>query len=187
MSASALTTVRGVYAIQTLIFPEGSAFTVPSAANASVSSKPGAADTGWLNWGNIPWSYENTSKTEDYLAPQPGAYVLTDKIVLSIGGKLTGKVQKNSAAVLGLSRAAIAAGAGVLPSTATTVYNPLSGSPVLKAWLHLQMYNVNNVLVDTLDLWCALMLSKQNFDDKVSEADITADILYSTLNVGTLA
>jgi len=183
MSASALQLARLVVGSKTSLFLEGVAFTVPTAANAGVAAKPGITDTGWIDVGPIKWSKSPTHKTEEYMEPSPGAYVATDEIVLSKGLKLKGKLEKQSVYAKRLADATAA-----LAATSGAVYNPLAGSPVIRAWVHIQEYNQFDVLINTVDYWCAIKASGDtNHDDKAAETPIEATVLYSTLNVGTLA
>jgi hypothetical protein len=176
---------RTVVGSQSTFFPEGSAFTVPGAGTASISSKPGATDPAWLALGGIKWSKEPTTKTETYMAPAPGAYVAQDEVVLSRGLTLKGKLelQSNFAYQLATATAALP-----VSPTAGGVYNELAGSPVVRGWLHIQEYDQNNVLINTVDRWVALKASgATNNDDKAAETPVEAVLLFSTLNVGTLA
>jgi hypothetical protein len=185
MSDSALNVRRVVIGSLSQFFLEGVAFTLPSAGAASGTAKPGITDTGWLSAGPIKWAKKPTSKTEEYMSPQPGAYVVEDEIVLSKGLKYTGKIEKQSnlAYQLALATAPLA-----IPATAGGVHNPLAGSPVVRAWLHVQEYDQFNTLINTVDLWVAIKASGDtNNDDKAAETPIEATVLYSTLNVGTLA
>lgn len=184
MSASALGTRRIVIGSQSKFFLEGVAFTVPTAGTASAAAKPGITDSGWIDAGPIKWKEKPMSKTEVYMTPSPGAYTAEDEIVLSRGLSLTGSLEKQSPLALTLARAP----AAPLANTAGTVYNPLAGSPVVRAWIHVQKYDQNNVLVDTAEVWCSIKASGDtNHDDKASETPIEATVLFSTLNVGTLA
>jgi hypothetical protein len=182
MSASALVLRRTVVGSKSSFFIEGVAFTVPSAGTASGIAKPGITDAGWTDPGPLKWNEDNTSKTEEYMSAQPGAYVVEDEIVLSKGLKFTAKLEKQSPLAIQLQRST-----ALLAATAGAVYNPLGGSPVVRAWVHVQKYNQDNVLIDTADLWCAIKAGKTNNDDKAAETDITATVLFSTLNVGSLA
>ena len=167
------------------LFLEGTAFTVPTSGTASGTAKPGITDTAWISAGPIKWAKSASSKTEEYMSPQPGAYVVEDEIVLSKGLKLKGKIEKQSNLAYQL---ALATAAMPVSPTAGGVYNPLAGSPVVRAWLHIQEYDQNNSLVNTVDYWVAIKASGDtNNDDKAAETPIEATVLYSTLNVGTLS
>ncbi|MFA5265206.1 MAG: hypothetical protein WC378_15395 [Opitutaceae bacterium] len=180
---------RTVIGSQTKIFPEGLAFTIPSAGTASAIAKPGITDTAWIDIGPIKWTKNNTSKTEDHMVASPGAYVVEDEVVLSKGLKLKGKIEKQSNLAYQLALCAAAASGAALPvsPTAGGQYNPLAGSPILRAWVHVQEYDQNNTLLNTVDYWCAIKASGDtNNDDKAAETPIEATVLFSTLNSGTL-
>lgn len=185
MSVSVLGIRRIVVGSQSKLFIEGVAFTVPSSGVASAIAKPGVADTGWFSAGPLKWTKSNTAKTEDFMSAQPGAYVVEDEIVLSRGLKLKTKIEKQSnlAYQLTLSTAQLAA-----PAVAAGTYNPLAGSPVVRAWLHVDEYDQNNVLLNAVDYWVAIKASGDtNNDDKAAETPIEATVLFSTLNAGTLS
>ena len=180
-----MNTKRIVIGSKSSFFLEGVAFTVPGAGVASATAKPGITDTGWIDAGPIKWAKSPTSKTEEYMSPQPGKYVAEDEIVLSVGLKLKGKIEKQSNLAYQL---ALATAQMPVPGTAGGVFNPLAGSPVVRAWLHVQEYDQNNTLVNTVDYWVALKASGDtNNDDKAAETPIEATVLYSTQAVGTLA
>lgn len=167
-----------------MFFLEGVAFTIPQAGTAAADAKPGITDGGWISAGPIKWAKSPTSKTEEYMAPAPGAYMAEDEIVLSKGLKLKGKIEKQSNLAVQLALATQG-----LPTSPTAggQFNPLGGSPVVRAWLHVQEYDQDNVLINTVDYWVALKASGDtNNDDKAAETPIEAMVLFSTLNSGTL-
>jgi hypothetical protein len=175
---------RIVVGSQSKFFPEGVAFNIPAAGTCSKTAKPGIADTGFLDLGPIKWNKKNTSKTEVFLAPNPGGYVAEDEIPLSRGMTLSGKLEKQSnfAYQLALQTTALP-----VSPTAGGVYNPLSGPPAVRGWLHVQEYNQYDVLINTVDYWVSLKLAGDtNNDDKPAETPVEATVLFSTLNVGTL-
>lgn len=180
---------RIVVGSQSKFFRNGAAFTLLAPGTAGVSSKPDITDPKWLDMGAIKWAKSPTSKTEEYMEASPGAYVATDEIALSVGLKLKGKLEKQSNIAYELALAAKAAG-GLIPDSPTAggQYNPLSSSPIIKGWLHVQEYDQNNVPVNTVDYWVALKASGDtNNDDKGAETPVEATVLFSTLNSGTLS
>jgi hypothetical protein len=183
-----MNTKRIVVGSQTLFYREGLNITVPGAAVASASAKPGITDPLWLSLGPIKWTKSPTSKTEEYMSASPGAYVTEDEIVLSRGLKLKGKLEKQSNFAYELALAAKSTAALIPDSpTAGGQYNPLSSSPVVRGWLHVQEYDQNNVLINTVDYWVSLRAAGDtNNDDKAAETPIEATVLFSTLNSGTL-
>jgi hypothetical protein len=176
---------RIVTGSQSTFFPNGVAFTVPAAGTAGVASKPGIADAGWIALGPVKWAKSPKNKTEEYMTPQPGAYVQSDEIVLSKGLVLKGKLEMQSNIAVQLQQAS-----ALLPTSPTAggTFNPLSGSPCIKGWLHVQEYDQNNNLVNVVDYWVSLKASGDtNNDDKATETPVEATVLYSTLNVGNLS
>lgn len=180
-----MNTKRIVIGSQSKFIPEGTEYTVEAVEKAvSATNKPSIEIEGWLDLGPIKWTLSPSHKTEDYMTPEPGAYVMSDEIVLSKGLTLKGKLEKQSNFAVQLQEACQA-----LPAapTAGGVHNPLAGSPVVKGWLHIQRYDQNNVLVGTWQYWVSLRASGDtNHDDKAAETPIEAKVLFSTLNVGDL-
>jgi hypothetical protein len=183
MAASALGTRRIVTGSLTKIFLEGVAFTSPAAGVASAAAKPDIDDTGWIDAGPMKWTKKNTSKTEDYMSGVGGPYMVEDVIALSRGQDYTTKIEKQSPLAVSLQDAP----AAPLSDAGATTYNPLAGSPVLRAWVHKEDRDQFGVLLKTTEVWCALFVDSTNEDDKATETGLTARVLFSTLNVGTLA
>src|SRR5690606_12491212 len=165
--------------------PEGAAFTVPSAGTSSRTAKPGAADTSWLDVGVSDWTFTPQNTIEDFLAPAPGIRVLWDKITTKKGLKLKGKFMEMS----NLTWKLILQAAAAFPTSGVGgQYNPLAGDPVIRGWLQLQHYNQANVLINTMDVWVAMTVPGDvAFADRSVDVDVEADVLFSTLNSGSLA
>lgn len=176
---------RTVIGIQGFIFPWGSAFTDPEAGTASRTAKPGAADDGWLDIGVADWTFSPQNTIEDFMAPSPGVRVLWDKVTTKKGLKLKGKLME----LQNLSyKMLLALAADYALSGAGGQYNPLEGDPVVRAWLQLQQYNQANALINTMDVAVAMTIPGDvTFGDTPVDVDVEADVLFSTLNTGTLA
>jgi hypothetical protein len=180
-----MNTARTVIGAQAYLFPAGLAFTVPATGTAGRNSKPGAADTGWINAGVSDWTFVNTGKLTDFMAPAPGARVLYDKIVTSKGLKLKGKLMEMQNLTWQLLLSTL-----TLPNSPTAggQYNPLEGDPVIRTWLQLQQYNQANALINTMDVFVAMTLPGDvQFGENPVDVDVEADVLFSTLNTGQLA
>jgi hypothetical protein len=175
---------RTVIGAHGFLFPEGVAFTSPTAGTAGRAAKPGNADAGWFDVGVSDWTFQPTSTIEDFFAPAPGIRVLWDKITTKKGLKLKGKLMEMSNVTWQMLLGTLA-----LPLTgAAGQYNPLEGDPVLRAWLQLQQYNQANTLINTMDVFVAMNIPGDvQFGDKPVDVDVEADVLFSTLNTGTLA
>lgn len=181
---------RIVVGSQSIFFPEGAAFTVPSAGTAGVAAKPDVTDPAWVSAGAIKWKKKPTGKTETYMEAAPGAYVATDEINLSRGVTYVGSLEKQSNLAYQLALQARTNAGANLPNSPTAggQYNPLAGGPAIKGWLHVQEYDQNNVLVNTVDLWVSIKAANDtNNDDKAAETPIEATVLWSSLNSGTLS
>ena len=175
---------RKVIGAHAFLFLEGSAFTVPTAGTAGRAAKPGAADTAWIDAGIADWDIEQTGTTEPLMAPAPGARQLYDEIVTSKGLKLSGQLKELSNLAYQLL---LSTGALPVSPTAGGQYNPLEGQPVVRAWFKLQQYDQGNNLINTLDVFVALKVTGAvAFADKGVDVPVEANVLYSTLNTGTL-
>lgn len=176
---------RTVIGAQVFGFPWGVAFTDPTAGTASRTAKPGAADEAWLDFGVSDWTFSPQNTVEDFFAPAPGVRVLWDKITTKKGLKLKGKLMELSnisyKMLLGLAANFPVTGAG-------GQYNPLEGDPVIRMWLQLQQYDQSNALINTMDVAVAMMIPGDvTFGDTPVDIDVEADVIFSTLNTGTLA
>jgi hypothetical protein len=175
---------RTIIGAHVFLFPEGTSFTIPSAGTAGRAAKPGSADTGWIDAGVSDWSIAPQNKIDDFMAPAPGARVLYDKITKSKGLKLKGKLMEMSNLTY---RLLLSTGALPTSPTAGGQYNPLEGDPVVRCWLQLQQYNQANTLINTLDVFVALTLPGDvEFGENPVDVTVEADVLFSTLNTGTL-
>jgi hypothetical protein len=175
---------RTVIGAHGFFYPEGAAFTVPGAGTTARTAKPGAADPAWFDIGVSDWGFAPNNKIEDFMAPAPGARVLWDRITTAKGLKLKGKWMEMSNLVYQMLLATL-----TLPNsnTAGGQYNPLEGDPVVRGWLQLQQYNQANVLINTLDVYVAMEIPGDiAFDDKAVDVQVEANVLFSTLNTGTL-
>jgi hypothetical protein len=179
---------RIVVGSQSKFYREGATFTLTApGGTVSRTAKPDITDPAWLDIGPIKWSKDPSHKTEEYMVAAPGRYQAEDEIVLSVGLKLKGKLEKQSNFAVELALAAKATAAIPASPTAGGQYNPLAGSPVINGWLHVQEYNQDNTLLNTVDYFVALKVSGgTNADDKAAETPIEATVLFSTLNSGTL-
>lgn len=176
---------RTVIGAHGFFFPDQAAFTVPGAGTSSRTAKPGAADPAWFDVGVSDWAFAPQNKIEDFKAPSPGARMLYDKITVEKGLKLKGKWMEMSNLVYQMLLGTLA-----LPTSPTAggQYNPLEGDPVVRGWLQLQQYNQANSLINTLDVFVAMVIPGElAFDDKLVDVQVEADVLFSTLNTGTLA
>jgi hypothetical protein len=179
-----MVTKRTIIGAHAFFFPAGAAFTVPSAGTSGRAAKPGSADTGWLDCGVSDWDLVPKNEVDDFYAPMPGARVLYDKITKKRGLKLKGKLME----MQNLSWQMIL-GTLTLPNSpaAGGQYNPLEGDPVVRGWLQLQQFDQGNVLINTMDVFVALAVPGDvSFGDAPVDVTVEADVLFSTLNTGTL-
>lgn len=182
-----MTTKRLVLGAQAFFFAAGVNLTTgdDSGSPAGRALKPEAADAAWFHLGTSDWTFTNTGTTEDHMAPSPGARVLYEQVTLTKGLKLTGALKQLSNLTwrLLLSTA-------TMPNSPTAGGNfvPLAGEPKVEGWLKLQLYDVNNVLVNTLDLYVSMKIPGDvAAGAQPVDATVEANLLFSTLNSGTLA
>jgi hypothetical protein len=177
---------RTVIGAHAFFFPDGAAFTVPAPGVVARETKTGNADPAWFDFGVSDWNFASTGQVEDFFAPAPGRRVLWDRITTRAGLKLKGKLMEMSNPVWGLL---LQAAQAEFPNAgAGGQYNPLEGEPVLRGWLQLQQYTQLNALLNTMDVFVAMQIPGDvQFGDKPVDIDVEADVLFSTLNTGTLA
>jgi hypothetical protein len=177
----ALTTGLRVVGNHIFFFPDGLAFTVPTAGTCGREVKPGAADTAWISCGIIDTAKikKNSEVVEQY-APLPGARRLYDKVETKRGLKITFNTKE-------LSALAVEHLLGTLALTSSsTQYNPLEGV-TKKGWLKIQQYDQSDTIINTVDVFVYLTIERDTeFGEKEVEIEFSADVLHSTLNTGTL-
>lgn len=165
-------------------FLDATAFTIPAAGTASRTAKPGATDPKWIDLGEGDHGISPNSKESEFWAPSPGMRALKDIVTTARGLKIKSKLfelQNLSFQML--------LGTTTLPSTplAGGQYNPLEGDHRVKGWLKLQQYGPDNALLNTLDVYVSGKISGDvQFGENVVDVDIEWDVLFSTLNTGTL-
>lgn len=163
-------------------FRDGASFTVPSAGTAGRSSKPGAADTGWIDLGILSEiSVQHQREEREIFAPTPGTLRLYDIIETKrqFNIKMTAQEMSPFAFELIFGTDSL--------TTASTQYNPMEGK-TKKGWLKVQNYNQADALFNTVDIFVAIKVSGEvTIGDNIVSAQFEARVLHSTLNTGTLA
>lgn len=165
-------------------FREGDAFTKPEAGVCGVESKPGIEpemDPGWLDLGAVE-SIEPTVSQEEHKLwrPAPGRLVLKD--VLENKQEMSWKVVTNDVGPLAMEcfmRTSAKLGG------AQSQYNPLSAIS-RRGWVHVQMYDQDNALWNSLDMWCRVRCAMK-FTGEPTKPEWDLFLLYSTLNTGAIA
>lgn len=179
------TLARKVIGAHAFFFRDATAFTIPAAGTAGRSAKPGPTDPAWLDLGEGDWTPSPNSKTVDFMAPAPGARVLKDKITTARGLKYKGKLFE----IQNLTWQMIMGALDLAASPAAGgQYNPLEGEHNIKGWLKLQQYGQDNATINTVDVYVAMQISGDvAMGENPVDVDVEADVLFSTLNTGTLA
>lgn len=146
--------------------------------------KPAADGAGWVDLGIGDWGVENTSTTEDIMAPAPGARQLYDEVTTSVGVSYDSALKELSNICF-----ALIFGDSSLPTSGVGgQYNPGASGPAIKGWLKIEQYGQDNVLLNTVDSWVSLKITgKVTGDEKVVNVPVLARQMFSTLNTGTLA
>lgn len=163
-------------------FRDGASFTVPSAGTAGRTSKPGAADTSWIDLGILSEvTMQHEREERDIFAPTPGVMRLYDVIETKRQLSINLTAQELSAFAFELMFGTLAL------TSASTQYNPLEGA-TKKGWLKLQQYDQGDALVNTVDVYGQIKVSGEvSVGDNIVAAQFEFRVLHSTLNTGTLA
>lgn len=177
-----MNTDRIILGSHAFFFRDGVAYTVPGAGTASRTSKPGAADTGWIDLGILSEvTVQHQREEREVFAPTPGALRLYDV-------KETKRLLGVNLTTVDMSPLAFELLWGTLALTnASTQFNPLEGQ-TKKGWLKLQQYKDDDSLFVTVDLFVQLKVSGEvAMGDNLVGCQYEAKVLHSTLNTGTLA
>jgi len=176
-----LTTSNRAVSSHLFLFRDGGAFTVPSAGTAGREAKPGAADTGWIEWGYVKnLSVEKAGDVSEIFKGAPGRRVRHNVLRYNQAIDLSFQLEDLRAECFEM-----AFGTGAL-TAASTQFNPLEGAEK-KFWLKLQQYDQTNTLINTVDVYIDLDIDGAlEFGDGVVTASFKAMGLHSTLNTGTL-
>lgn len=162
-------------------FRDGASYTVPSSGTAGRSSKPGAADTGWIDLGILSeLNVQHDREAREVYAPTPGVLRLYDVIETKRMLKLTMTCMEMSPLAFELIFGTLAL------TSASTQYNPLEGV-TKKGWLKVQQYKQDDSIVNTIDVYVQIKVTGEiNFGENIVTIPIEAVVLHSTLNTGTL-
>jgi hypothetical protein len=167
-------------------FRDGAAYTVPGAGTASRTAKPGASDPAWIDCGIVSGLQINPTKgaMSEVWAPTPGKLRLADEIEIKAGIEIVFTCEE-------MSPFAFEQVHGTLALTAASnQYNPTEGGFLKKGWLHLQQYDQNDALFNTVEFFVSLKANGQvdfGSDSSHVKVPLRAAVLHSTLNSGTLA
>jgi hypothetical protein len=164
-------------------FRNGAAFTSPSAGTCSKTSKPGAADTGWVDFGTLEdVKVEQKGTDIEIFGASPGQLRRTKKLRTkrTLDIMFTCQDLSDIALEVIFGTAALTAGG--------TQFNPLEGSE-LEGWLKGQVYDHRDALWITVDMWACLEadgpVSLNAADGQLNKVSIKAYGIYSSLNTGT--
>lgn len=164
-------------------FRKGADFTVPSAGTCSSTSKPGAEDTGWVDFGALKdvTVQRNSTKIELFRA-SPGALRRFKVLETKKSIDISFTCQELSDLVLEATFGSAALAAG------DTQFNPLEGAEI-EGWLKGQIYDQADDQWIVVDMWVAIVadgaVSLNSGDGQPNEVKLMAHCLHSSLNTGT--
>lgn len=164
-------------------FRHGAAYTLPSAGTCSKTSKPGASDTGWIDFGALEdVKVERKGTDIEVFGASPGKLLRTKKLRTKQTIDIMFTCQDLSDLVLELTFGTAALTAG------GTQFNPLEGAEV-EGWLKGQVYDHRDAQWITIDMWVCLEpdgpVSLNAADGQLNKVSLKAWGLYSSLNTGT--
>ena len=169
-------------------FRVGDIFTVPAAGcaagAATRNNKPDATDPAYIDLQVVnDWNWDIKSMgDEKIVAPSPGRLQLYD-----IQEKGAEAMIKFSTPILqGLIVELFYRNSTALTSAGGT-FVPMSGPP-RKGWIHTELYDNNNNLAWTLDVYVLLRVTggMESKDGAILRPQFEANILYSNQNIGLL-
>lgn len=163
------------------LFWEGVAFTSPSSGTCGREAKPGAADTGWIALGNPSEFSVTHDKTEIVIMKGvPGRRVRHNIIHTEQMLDLSFTVEEMRAEMVELLFGSLTL------NSSSTQFNPLEGREK-KGWLKFQQYDQTNTLVNTCDVFVVVSIDGEvAFNNQLATFPVSAKVLHSTLNTGTL-
>jgi len=166
---------------QVWVAREGKAYAAPApGGNVGSANKPDANDASWVTIGRIEqWdSSMKTDEMQDVYDSSTGLLNLAD----SIPTKQAMMLKFTTNVVTGLAIGLFFRTQNEL-TAASGQFNPLTGvSP--RAWLKMQNYDHNGVLVLSADFWVRLVLSGgiKGGNGELVKPEFTAHVLKNTLN-----
>jgi len=164
-------------------FREGASFTVPSAGNAGIAALPGAADAGWVEFGDVDeLGITPEGEMREVWSPSAGGMHKLKNIV-DTKPKLTVDFRTQVLTPLAYE---LVFKTDVLTGASTT-HAPLA-KPSKKGWLQIIQKNSNGDDFNELFLFVHLKVNgKVDMNDDVVRVSLQATVLDSTLNAGDLA
>lgn len=161
-------------------YPEGKAFTSPTAGTCAVDALPDKDETTWasLFLGDCEeWADKKTVDSEDVFKPNPG--VLVRKDIVTHFQSLDIELTTNSLRRIAMQ---IMYGSAVELTTGVGQFTPLA-SPPPNGWLKIQRYTQENELVFAADLWVRLdVTDTASGNKKLVKPKFSAKLLASDLN-----
>jgi hypothetical protein len=177
----------GVYSLgkHAWVMRENDAYTVPNPGGVTgAESKPDGTDPAYIDIGAIEDWEDDVSGGQDQEVwrPSPGRLVLKD--VLEIKPKFTCKFTTGEVSPFSLE--AFYRTTQKLDS-ASAQFNPLSGK-LRKVWFHTQLYDQDDNLIVTLDLWGRIKVTGGIKSQQGALLKPTWEllVLYSSLNSALL-
>lgn len=171
-------------------YRDGLAITVPGAATSSRTSKPGAADPLWRDFGIVDLGLSQSIEEKMIRRPAPAIKELED--IIAVSRDLTIKIKKQELSNIDFE---LMFGSLALPNdpTAGGQFNPLElQAATVKGWLKMEWFGrqsgrAGNNPLCTADLYVSLKFDG-DFEpgDEAVEPTLLARVLRSTLNTGSI-
>jgi len=162
------------------LYREGEAFTSPAPGVVAVDALPDAADPGWAlrNIGDTEeWADKKNVDTEEILKPNPGH--LSRKDIITFFQSLDFELTTNSLRRVAMQ---IMYGSAVELTEGVGQFVPLAKVPP-RAWLKLQRYTQDDVLIFAADLWVRIdVTDTSSGNKKIIKPKFMAKLLDSDLN-----
>ena len=165
----------------TQIARSGDAFTIPSAGIVGVAAKPDPTDPCFMDLGTIETGEFTLGQSDHKLfGPAPGRLIMTD--IKETMQELTCKFTVNTVNPLAIEtffRTSQKLGG----QTVQKQFNPLTG-PSRYCWLHAQIYDDQDGLFLTVDLWGKIRVNTFSLKSEPTKPEFDFFNLYSALATG---
>ena len=159
----------------------GDAFTIPTAGTVSAAAKPDPTDACFMDIGTVEDGELKFSQSDHKLfGPSPGRLIMTD--LKETQQELTADFTTNTVNPLAIEtffRTTQKLGG----QTTQKQFNPLS-APSRYVWLHAQIYDDQDTLFLTIDLWGKLRISTLSLKNEPVKPKFEFFNLYSALATG---
>lgn len=175
------TSQPAVIGVQAKFFPNGSAFTLPSAGTASTTALPGPTDPAWIPIGMISEFTETpTFEHVAVYAPVPGRKRKVQSLMVKSDRVMKMTVQELSPFILQCIFSS-----GALTGSSSS-FDPNSGVPI-QGWMIVERYNQADQKLATTTEWVSVKVSGDvTYGDQLTTVELEAEVLDNSLAIGSL-